>query len=326
MSKKESKEKLEKEKFHRIFRRRYCCKITIVVLLALLIISIFSGGFKDFFTTSVKSQKAAEQSIDYINANLLQGDKAFLKGVSEISSIYKIDLEVGGQRFESYVTKDGKFLFPSGIDMTEKIETVTTPTGVATMDCEDTLKSEKPIAELYIFSYCPAGSSTLDTFAEAGKLLKNVADVKVKFFSDMHGSYEKQQNIIQECIQRIDNDGYWEYAIQFLEEVYRKCGPTRDKECDKTESIKLMEKLGVDADAVMDCVNTEGEILYEEDKKDAMELGLRYSPSVVVNGVYIPRADRSSEGLKTLICCGFNEEPEECKTTLGTTTQTSGNC
>ena len=299
------------------------------ILAILLLVSLFTGGFgktSEGDEKGLTAEEASEKAIEYINTNLMQqGATASLKSIEEANGLYNIKLDIGGREFDSFVTKNGGLLFPSAVDLDEVV--VAPPTQETPPANVDVEKSDKPTAELHIFSYCPAGSSTLDSFAEAGKVLKDVANVKVKFFSHMHGEYERQQNIIQECIQKVDYDKYWDYAVDFYDVIYKNCASKRDTECDKTESIKLMEAKGIDYNAVFECVDNEGEALYAQDKEDAGALSLRYSPSIVVNGVYLQKADRTPEGLKAVICGAFNEAPEVCSGVLSATgTESVGNC
>jgi len=63
---------------------------------------------------SLSGQKAAEKAIAYVNAKVLTGsDKASIDGkvVSE-SGLYKFNVKVAADSFPSYVSKDGKLLFP----------------------------------------------------------------------------------------------------------------------------------------------------------------------------------------------------------------------
>ena len=294
------------------------------ILGALLVISVFTGGFG--FNKAIKgglsAKQAADKAITFINDNMMQpGMKATLKGVEDKEGIYYMEMNIGGKDYESCVTKDGSLLFPTVIDLNAAAKQA------ESKDSATVEKTDRPKAELYIFSYCPAGSATLDSFAEAGKLLKNAADVKVKFFSNMHGEHEKQQNIIQECIQEVDSGKYWDYATQYLENVYKACASERGVECDKEKSTKLMNSAGIDSKKVFSCVDEKGEALYQNDKSDADALRLQYSPSIVINGVYLGDADRSPAGIKTLICSAFNNPPEECGETLSATGETaSGGC
>ena len=73
-------------------------------------------------TVGSSSQKLAEKAIDYINKNLVQpGTTVTLVKVSDAGNIYKLDLKIGSQDAESYVSKDGKFFFPEGFDMSVEL-------------------------------------------------------------------------------------------------------------------------------------------------------------------------------------------------------------
>jgi hypothetical protein len=267
------------------------------------------GIFTSFFVLS--SNDIGKKVIDFINNNLVEpGTYAKLISVRDMGSYYEILTEYQGNKIPVYVSKDGKVLFLQAIEITEtkKIQ--------KTQNVQEIPKKERPQVELYIFSYCPYGVYTLHSFAIVGKLLGNKAEMKVKFFSDMHGEHELQQNMIQECIQEVESSKYWDYAIKFQESVYSKCARSRDVNCDKNESIALMKEIGIDVDKVMKCVKERGKELYNRDVNDANKYGLTGSPSLVINGVKVIRFDRSPEGLKRLICSSFVNPPDECSQTL----------
>ncbi len=57
----------------------------------------------------------AQKAIDYINKNMLPEDiTASLVSVVEESGLYKIHIKIGEEEYDSYVSKDGKLLFPPG--------------------------------------------------------------------------------------------------------------------------------------------------------------------------------------------------------------------
>ena len=73
----------------------------------------------------ISPEQAGEKTISYINENLLApGTVASLVDISDLNSVYKVHLkieegEVLLAEFDSYVSKDGEFLFPEGINMKE---------------------------------------------------------------------------------------------------------------------------------------------------------------------------------------------------------------
>jgi protein-disulfide isomerase len=165
-----------------------------------------------------------------------------------------------------------------------------------------------------------------DPFAEVAFLLKDKADFKAVMYHDGHGAYETQQNKIQACIQEVDNENYWDYAAGFVSDIYPKCGQSRDIECDETESITLMDSIGIDSSAIMSCVEEKGTTLIDADRAQARENGVTGSPTILINGVKANVA-RTAEAIKTAICSAYNEAPEECANTLdATAAQAQGNC
>jgi hypothetical protein len=323
------------------------CNSTTMMIVVALVVGLIIGGLVSYaFMMNGPEQGPAVIQVDelrtqvesYLNENLVVDD-TFIAVIIDTNKIgdglYAMNFEIsqaGTKMGEGvvYATKDHVVL-GQAFDLREPLEL---PDQDGPQDPPASLeKKDVPDAELYIFSYCPAGSAALDTFSEAADLLKETANVKVRFFSDMHGPYELQQNKIQSCIQDVDEANYWEYAKDFYEDVYSACdayGGTADNrgtpECDEEYSRVLMAAKGIDADAVMACVTEKGDALYEADIGMATALSLQYSPSVVVNGVYLQNADRSADGIKSVVCSAYNEAPELCENVLDNQATAAGSC
>jgi hypothetical protein len=162
--------------------------------------------------------------------------------------------------------------------------------------------------------------------AEVANLLKGKADFEIVPYYDGHGAYETQQNKIQLCIQKLYADKYWSYAKGFVDSIYSKCGATRTEECDKTESIALMKKLGIDSTKVINCVDTQGTSLFGEASSKAQSLGVSGSPTIMINGVPASVA-RNAESIKTTVCSAFKDTPSECSQAMSSTASaSSGSC
>ena len=81
---------------------------------------LIAGAFVylNYFPLGIlSSQAAADKAIAFINQNIEQGATANLVQVTEENNVYKISLKINETPYESYITKDGRFLFPSGIDL-----------------------------------------------------------------------------------------------------------------------------------------------------------------------------------------------------------------
>jgi hypothetical protein len=72
---------------------------------------------------TLSSQEAGEKAINFINGHIEEGAVASLTGVTEEGNVYRIDLTIEqngvAEDYISYISKDGKFLFSSGIDLEE---------------------------------------------------------------------------------------------------------------------------------------------------------------------------------------------------------------
>jgi len=318
MSKKK-KVDIDYEKIKRKISRNYW-SIAAVVLAVLLIAVLISGGNG----AEVSAETAGQRVLDFANN---QGANAELVSSIDDGSLYEVVLSIEGQEVPVYVTKDGKTLVRQPIPLQDTEPAVEEPSTPAPTPAPTNIpKTDKPVVELFVWSYCPYGVQAQGPMAEVASLLGDSADLKIVTYYDGHGAYETQQNKIQSCIQKLDSANYWEYAAGFVETIYSKCGTSRDITCNEEESITLMDSLGIDSAAVMSCVDSDGEALLTEAKQNAQTNGVTGSPSVVINGVKANVA-RTADGYKTAICSAFNEAPAECSSTLDATAATAaGNC
>jgi hypothetical protein len=315
-SEKVSEHKASEGKVGKFFSKNYWMIATIVLVVLLIGVLIFNyaGG---------ASKAQVEKSIvSFVEENV--GTTPNITSIETVKNgslgkLYVVSGNIQGQEFQIYVSKGADYL----LSVTPLKVAATTATPETPAQTTVT-KSDKPVSELFIWSYCPYGVTALTPFAEVAKLLENSADFKVVLYYDGHGAHETQQNKIQACIQKYDKAKYWDYAIQFSSKIYTKC--SGDATCDKTESTVIMKALGIDSTKIFNCVNTEGASLIAADAKRAQALGVTGSPSLVVNGAIV-NAARTADAYKTAICGAFNSAPASCSTALSTAAgSTTGNC
>lgn len=96
------------------------------VLAGGLIYSQFELPGKESSANLLSVEEAAKIGLDYINENLLpQGITASMVGApSEEQGLYRFKIRIGEEELLSYITKDGKVLFPEGIDLESEISPV----------------------------------------------------------------------------------------------------------------------------------------------------------------------------------------------------------
>ncbi|MFH1452011.1 MAG: thioredoxin domain-containing protein [archaeon] len=300
--------------------------VSTIVLVVIVIIILTTGS-----SASIISEEEAGQRV--LDFALSQGAEAELVEVAVEGDFYSVVLSIidqtgAKQDVPILVTKDGENLIPQLIPLTAlataPADSASTQQAQAQTDIP---KSDKPEVELYVWAYCPYGVQAQGPLSEVANLLKDSADFKIVPYYDGHGAYETQQNRIQSCIQKLEADKYWDYASSFVADIYPKCSSARTEECDLTESTNLMKSLGIDSDAVLACVESDGEDLNAAASQQAQTNGVTGSPTIIINGVKANVA-RTSEAIKTAVCSAFNEAPEECSTVLASTSGTTptGNC
>ncbi len=94
--------------------------VAVCIVVALILTNGSSGQFLDkikSFTFGMSKDNLAKKGIDYINNNVLSGQKAVLISTSEESGLIKIKISIGGKEFDSYMSKDGELLFPEAIKL-----------------------------------------------------------------------------------------------------------------------------------------------------------------------------------------------------------------
>jgi len=104
-----------------------------------------------------KAEEAAGIAIEYINKMFLGGETtASLINVSQVGEILEIKFNIQDKEYTSYVSKDGKFLFPEGyqLDKMPKEELITL--GNFTVTEEEVCKeNDKPIVYFFGSKTCP---------------------------------------------------------------------------------------------------------------------------------------------------------------------------
>jgi len=253
-----------------------------------------------------------KKAMEYINEMLKeQGQSASLISWSEENGLYKIDFKIGDNQYQSFVTKDGKYLFPYGIDLTKKAEQKTEEKETQTTQVE---KREKPDVKLFVMSYCPFGLQMEKALLPVWQLLKNKADIGIYFVDYiMHGKKEMEENLRQYCIQKEEKEKYLAYLECFVKDG---------------NSENCLKEAGIDQDKLNSCQSaTDKEFKISESftetgyppfniHKDLNEkYGVMGSPTLVINDVVL-NVQRSPEKVKQAICDAFLNPPPECQQKL----------
>ena len=273
-------------------------------------------------------QQIAEKAINYINTNkdtLTGGNTASLISVVEDGEILKLRLKVGEREYDSYATKDGKFLFPEAYTLEEKTEEEAT----ATPSSPETPKQDRPDVKLFVMSYCPFGLQAQKMFLPVYNILKEKAEMGVYFVDYiMHEKKEIDENLNQYCIQKNEKEKYADYLSCFV---------------GSGDSGKCLSQAKIDKTKLTGCIS-ETDAQYKitsqyNDKSTWLngtypkfdiysdlneKYGVQGSPTIVVNDKIVSISSRSPEKFKEVVCQAFNSPPEECSQALSETAPSSG--
>lgn len=309
----------------------------ILIPIAIIVAGLIIGGaflytnqgrVKTPTNESSSAQEIVTKAVDYINKNVLSGVTASLTGdVTEENGMYKFRIKVNDQEYVSYVTKNGKLLFPmEGLDLESNPNQAQNQNqGTTTGEVQ---KSDKPDVKLFVMSYCPYGLQAEKMFLPVYNLLKDKADMGVYFVDyAMHGKKEIDENLTQYCIQKEEKAKYYAYLNCFVIDG---------------DSAKCLSQAGVDKGKIDSCVSatdTEFEVtsLYNDKStwlsgnypqfnvhKDLnTKYGVQGSPTIVINDKVV-EVDRTPEKFKEAICQAFNSPPEECSQTLSSESPSAG--
>jgi len=273
----------------------------------------------------LNSQEIAQKAIDFINQNNMAGENqtASLGEVFDESGLYKFKVKIGENEFDSYVTKDGKLLFPqAGVDLEKE------PIAKKENKPLEVPKTDTPDVKLFVMSYCPYGLQAQKGFLPVYNLLKDKAKMGVYFVDYiMHEKKEIDENLRQYCIQKEEKAKYFDYLSCFVKEG-------KSEEC--------LTQAKIDKDKLTSCVSaTDKQYQITEKYNDKStwlngnfpkfdvqadlneKYGVRGSPTFVINDTVV-EISRSSEKIKEAVCNAFNSPPEECSQILSEETPLAG--
>lgn len=272
----------------------------------------------------MSNEKIAQTAVDYINNNNLAPSPATVVAGSVTSEygLVKFKIDIGGNAFDSYVTRDGKMLFPQVIALggTNTAAGGNTNTGGAApkVTAADLPKSDNPMMDVFVVSRCPYGlqvqramASAIAAVPELGKYMtvRYIGAVGgTHGITAMHGDAEALENLRQICLRDEQPTKYWPYVS-----CQMKAGDTAG--CEKSS--------GVDSAKLSSCLSDKSRGV-EYAKKD-FELQNKYganaSPTTILGNSTISEFDfggRSADALKSIICAASTTQPSFCSEKLDT--------
>lgn len=293
----------------------------LIVAGALVYVFSVKGGMSQ---GALPKDIAVQKAIDYINKNLLGGTtEAVLKESSEVGALYKFKIQIGDQEYESYISKDGKLLFPEGIVLEEKSKEEKKADTT-----QEITKRERPDVKLFVMSYCPFGLQAEKAFLPVYDLLSDKADMGIYFVDYiMHDKKEMDENVRQYCLQKEEPAKFSAYLSCFTKKgEYQACLDSSQVDQQKLSSCMAAADKEFNVSKNYNNKSSwrggrfpEFEVHGDLNKK----YGVQGSPTLVINDKVVT-FERSPEGLKKLICQAFSSPPSACSQTLSDASPSSG--
>jgi len=301
----------EEKKVENFFKSKANVWMTIAIILAVILLVIIAIVP---LIQSFSKMKVATSLIDNLNSRV--GGGVTFSSVSASGPFYQVNVTYQGQEIPVYVTKDGRYML-SGVQELKPLTTNSVTGNV--VENQEVPKTDKPKADLYVFSYCPYGLQAEKAAAPVYDLLKSKADINIVFIGAMHGEFEKTESLRQLCIQKnYGKDKFWSYLKLFY--INTDIGNCQGSDSCLTPLLsKIYSQVGIDANKINTCMTSDAEALYSADQAQASSLGISGSPTWVINGVQA-QVGRSPEEVKQAICSAFTDasKPSECSQTLST--------
>ena len=310
-------------------------KVIVLSLLMALLVSgctIPLGKNNGNVKKTLTPEQAKATAEKFINDNLLLAStKATVKSATLEGDVYNINLDVSGQNYTSYMTKDGEKFFQSGVDMAKfaqeqaasQAAAAQAPASAGTPSQATAIpKTDKPKVELYVFTYCPYGTQSEKGIIPAVKLLGSKVDFKIRQIGAMHGEMEKTEAQRQLCIDKKYPAKYLDYTLAFaLDSGIGACGS--NTQCSDPLVNALFVKFGIKKSTIDACMKTDGAALYAAEEANAQSKSIGGSPTLVINGAQ-SSAGRDSASYLAGICAAFNTAPAECSKQLSSTSPSAG--
>lgn len=291
-------------------------RIYIIFFILCLILGAGIGGPYFYKLKARKKIDAEKKKIEERISSYLEimgvKERPEILSFGQEANLFKIKLRVRNQEAEFFVSRDGNYLFPIAVPLSE-VEKMKKEKRVESQN-KEVEKRERPDVKLFVMSYCPFGLQMEKALLPVWELLKGKAEIGIYFVDYiMHGKKEMEENLRQYCLQKEDKEKYISYLKCFTKEgnserclKEAKVPEGRLKECEERtdKEFKVRENF-----------KETGYPPFNIHKELNERFGVQGSPHLVINDQPVV-SERSPEKIKEAICNTFLQPPEECSQKL----------
>ena len=292
--------------------------------------------------SGLTAAEAAENTrafvVDYMG--LPENVNVEVTSVTEESGVYKVGLMLSSGtdslEADSYMSKDGKLFFVSGVNVEET--KATTPAQPEVASVFDAPNESTPTVKFFVMSFCPYGTQAEQGLEPVYQLLgdsvnwephyviyENYAGGGPDYCIDdgnlcsMHGIDELTENVRQLCVYKnYDIGTFWSY----IKYVYTNCELGNINNCWK----EAADYASVDTDMITTCAADNAVEYMAAEREANLAHSVSGSPTIFVND-QLYSGGRAPENLKLATCSGFADAPAECEEVIGAEAiAASGSC
>ena len=295
-------------------RKKIYLLLLLIIIIAILVPKITSkSNLAKFKNETIPN--AVKLAINNPDTKFTVGE------VKEKSGVYEFKLTIGessaGQQYTSFITKDGKLLFTSGIDIGALAKPSVTPAPAKKVTCNDLNKADKPNLTAFVVANCPFGLQMQRLFNKAiGEQPELATYLDVKYIGSiengkitaMHGDEEAQENLRQICIREEQPALYWPYVACYMKA--------------EGQSQSCLNSTGVDQTSLSGCTaDAQRGLKYAQADFDmANKFNVTGSPTLILNNKdTVSEFDfggRVADAVKQIACCGSKTQPAFCNKAL----------
>lgn len=247
---------------------------------------------------SRKVPPQVQKAITFINENLLVGTGITAQLDSDPileSGVYKFLLDVGGQKIWTFVTKDGRYLFPQGIDvekglpfpLAQKVEERNQPQNLSlSTEGEPILGDPSAPITMYEFSdfECPfCGKYAIEIFPKIKKEYVDSGKLKIVFKNFPLEQIHKNAKLAAEASECAFEQGkFWEYK-DLLFKNQEKLG--------RDDLINYAKNLNLNIKQFTQCLDSKKyETEVNSDLQEGIQAGVSGTPTFFIEGEKISGA------------------------------------
>jgi protein-disulfide isomerase len=277
--------------------------IASTILLAVVLLVVLVFRIPNLTGNVVKTDVIEKNLLGFI-ASQGSGSNASVVDTVREGQFYKVTVEYNGQEIPVYVTTDGKYLISQLIPLN-----ATTTAAPAEEAPAEVPKFDKPVAELFVMTYCPYGTQAEKGLIPALKTLGTKINGKIRFVHYfMHGDKEEQETYTQVCLREEQSNKFIPYLECFLSD---------------SNSSRCLVSVVADKAKLADCLVNRSKEYYAQDSELSNKYGVGGSPTLVINGIQSD-AGRSPASYLAGICAGFKDAPADCGKEVSSVTPSPG--